>query len=138
MYLEKFSIHRINFELATVEANTLTFDLWQALLYDTPWLWSIVEILKKREALNLKTPLYVSPPNYTVKAYDYTKNCPFCNDLLIQALSNYNRTFKISEFDGISCACKDKWAKLIKHQNKEFQIEQAEKTFNQLLKVNEK
>lgn len=134
-YLEWFSLNRINFELATIEENTLMYDLWKSDLYTTPWIWSMIEILKRRQQLDLKTIVYVSPPNYTAKAFDYSKNCPFCNEIAIEALFRFNQTHDIKEFDNLDCACKEKWNHILKKQEVygDFSEHQAEDIFKELI-----
>ena len=100
-YLEPFQLQRIDLELATIEKNTLVHDLWAGGMYATPRLWSVIEILRQKEELGLKTPIFLSPPNYTVTAYDYSLNCPKCNDQVIAAIEEYNRTGAFSVFSSL-------------------------------------
>jgi len=111
VYLEPFNLARIDFELATIEAHTLMHDLWQQGLYTTPRLWTLKAILEQRDALGLKTELYISPPTYSVESLAYSENCPSCNPAMQQAIHGFNRSQSVSAFDGIECACKASWQK---------------------------
>lgn len=108
-YLERFNLQRIDLELATIEKNTLVHELWECGEYKTPRLWSIIEVVKRKTALGLKTPIFLSPPNYTATAYDYSLNCPECSDSVIEAINTYNREQDDSVFDSLECSCKQDW-----------------------------
>lgn len=110
-YLEPFNLQRIDLELATIEKNTLVHELWESGMYTTPKLWSVIEILNRKEVLGLKTPIFLSPPNYTATAYDYSLNCPACSDQVIEAIKEYNRKWDNSVFDSLECSCKQEWQK---------------------------
>lgn len=69
-YLEKFHLRRVDIELPTVEIDTLSFELWESGRYKPASLWTLVYILHEKERLKLNTPLYVSPMEYSVDAYD--------------------------------------------------------------------
>ncbi|MBK6608634.1 MAG: radical SAM protein [Leptospiraceae bacterium] len=108
-FLEETEINRIDIELPTVEAFTLSHELWKQELYKPIKLWSVIEILKHRHALNLKKIIYVSPANYTVKAIATSSNCPLCNDKFSNLFMEYNQTNDISVFDNLTCECKHDW-----------------------------
>jgi len=117
-YLEPFNLPRIDLELATIEQHTLMHNLWQHKLYTTPRLWTIREILKRRETLGLKTEIYISPPNYTVEALAYSENCPACNPAMTKAIHTFNRTQTANAFDFITCKCETPWQQLIEDESK--------------------
>ncbi len=110
-FLEKTEINRIDIELPTVEAFTLTHELWKMNLYKPIMLWSVVEILKRKHELNLKKKIYVSPANYTVKAIATSSNCNLCNENFSHLFMEYNKTNDISVFDNLTCECKHDWSR---------------------------
>jgi radical SAM enzyme (TIGR01210 family) len=133
-YLETFELRRIDLELATVERDTLTCDLWSCGLYSAPWLWSVVEILCRREQLGLRTPVFLSPPSYTGPSLAVSANCPRCGPAVVEAMERYNRTGAAREFDGIDCACRECWrAALAEEQPREPLVEQVGRIFGELL-----
>jgi radical SAM enzyme (TIGR01210 family) len=135
-YLEEFNLQRIDLELATVEEHTIVYDLWQHGLYTTPRLWSVIEILKQRDRLNLKTPVFLSPPNYTATAKAYSSNCAACNEPVAEALKAYNRLFSDSSiFDSLDCSCKRDWEETTKQDSPDVPLlDQIELTFKELLR----
>ncbi|MBP7280122.1 MAG: hypothetical protein KBA66_01000 [Leptospiraceae bacterium] len=110
-FLERTEVNRIDIELPTVEAFTLTHELWKNDLYKPIKLWSVVEILKRKHQLNLKKKIYVSPANYTVKAIAVSSNCDHCNEKFSTLFMEYNQTNDISVFANVSCECKQEWTK---------------------------
>lgn len=111
-YLEGFDFKRIDMELLTVEKYTMVFDLWKNKMYTPPKLWSVIEVLKKRQDRGLKTPLYISPPSYSVSAEAKTSNCYKCDDFINSAIENFNRYGDISILKNIDCSCKKEWIDL--------------------------
>lgn len=134
-YLEQFELQRIDLELATVEAYTLMQDLWEEGLYSTLRLWSIVEILGRKSELSLKTPVFVSPPNYTVESLDRPRNCPHCTEEILSRINEYNDGLDVSFFDSLTCSCKQEWENLLRKDNGlEPLIDQVENIFRELLR----
>lgn len=116
-YLERFNLQRIDLELATIEKNTLVHELWECGEYKTPRLWSIIEIVKRKTALGLKTPIFLSPPNYTATAYEYSLNCPACSDRVVEAIKAYNREQDAAVFDSLECSCEQEWRESMEVKN---------------------
>jgi archaeosine synthase beta-subunit len=108
-FLEKTDVMRIDIELPTVEAFTLSHDLWKIDLYKPIILWSVIEILKQKHKLKLKKQIYISPANYTVKAIATSSNCKLCNGKISDLFMHYNQTNDISVFDNLTCECKQDW-----------------------------
>lgn len=113
-YLEKFELRRIDMELPTVEKYTLTHELWKRKLYKPVKLWTVIEILNQKHKLDLKTPIYISPQNYSVSAEDKSYNCNKCSDKIFEAFEEYNKFGDVSVFDNITCSCKEEWSLLDK------------------------
>lgn len=86
IYLERFELKRIDFELPTIEDNTLMRELWDDKLYQPLMLWSLIEILEYRDKLKLLTPLYISPMSYSVSALAKAKNCDKCTPILLKEI----------------------------------------------------
>lgn len=106
LYLERFGLKRIDIELPTVEIDTLTFELWKNGKYKPANLWTLVYILEKRQELHLKTPIYVSPMEYSVDSYDKAFSCNKCFDVFKQRILLYNEYQDSSVFNSILCECR--------------------------------
>ncbi len=109
VYLEQFGLERIDMELPTVMKDTLNYDLWVNGMYKPIKFWSVIEILKQRQAKDLKTKLYISPMIYSVAAVDKAGNCDSCSDTVYQMFDKFNKTGDISIFDSIECECKKEY-----------------------------
>jgi len=133
IYLDSFNLPRIDLELATIEQHTLMHDLWKHELYTLPRLWTVCEVLKRRETLELKTEIYISPPNYTVEALAYSENCSACNSVVTEAMNTFNRTQAASAFDGITCECETSWQQLIDENQPTVLLTHIAFTFQTLL-----
>ena len=103
-------VKTVSLEAMTVQKYTLIEYLFNHKLYQMPWLWSIVEVIKQTLNYGRVTvglfKFYPSPdcvPN----------NCRKCNDLVMDAIVEYNRTLKAEIFDKIHCQCKEDWGKVI-------------------------
>lgn len=108
-YLEQFNLSRIDMEIMTIEKNTLTYLLWKQGYYQLPNLWSVIEILRQREELNLQTRVYISPMHYSVEAERSSSNCNKCSNIIVEQFSQYNICGKVEVFDNIFCNCKEDW-----------------------------
>ncbi len=100
-YLEKFKLERIDMELPTVEKYTLVYELWKHKMYIPAKFWSVIEILKTKHKLGVKTPIYISPSNYSVSVEAKTSNCSKCDSKVNNAFKHYNNFGDISIFDNI-------------------------------------
>lgn len=134
-YLEQFNVKRIDMELASVEKHTLVYDMWVNHMYQTPKLWSVIEILKRREQLGMKTPIYVSPDNYSVTALAHTSNCDDCNHKIVQLFEEFNRYGKASIFDDVHCHCKEEWLELLKEKETKSLVERVGYVLEKLNKI---
>ncbi|MCK4260976.1 MAG: hypothetical protein KAX49_18520 [Halanaerobiales bacterium] len=112
-YLEKFNLKRIDMELPTVEKNTLMYELCVNQVYRPAWFWSVVNILKTRVNLDLTTPIYISPMNYSVSAEANSSNCPSCDEQFSGAFQSFNKDGDVCVFDKIECSCKKEWERLL-------------------------
>lgn len=135
-FLEPLGLSRIDLEMATVEENTLVSDLWAHGLYTPPRLWSVLEIVRRSRALGLTTPLFVSPPNYTVPSLAHTANCPQCTPRVVAAIEEYDRRFDPSSFDALECACREAWAaELVEPTDTQGLQGQVQAIFDRLLEL---
>jgi radical SAM enzyme (TIGR01210 family) len=132
--LDQFSFPRIDLEMATVERHTLVAELWRQGLYSPPRLWSVIEIIKRSRALGVRTPTFISPPNYSVPSLDFTSNCPACTPLAVEAIQHYNQAFDVSSFEPLNCACRDEWAACLEEVSASPDLEaQVQRIFSRLI-----
>jgi radical SAM enzyme (TIGR01210 family) len=87
-------------------------------LYTTPWLWSIVEIVKR-----VKNPgkLIVGLFKFFPSPSAVPNNCELCNDKVMTAIIKYNKSLDRSVFDGLDCECKSEWEKTLEEAPQLFE-----------------
>jgi len=100
----------ISFNPVSIHGKTLVEYLWKKGLYSPPWLWSIVEVLKKTKEF------YDSIIKCDVVAGGKERgshNCGKCDKKVLKAIRNFSLNQKIEEFDDLECECKEKWRDLL-------------------------
>ena len=108
----------VSLEASTIQDYTLMSYFYKRGLYTTPWLWSIVEIVKR-----VKTPgkLIIGLFKFFPSPSAVPNNCELCNDKLMNAIIQYNRTLDRSVFDGLDCECKSEWEKVLEETPQPFE-----------------
>jgi len=108
----------VSLEGCTVQDYTLVKYLNDRGLYSTPWLWSIVEVIKR-----LKTPgnLIVGLFQFYPPPHAVPHNCDQCSERVIESFHQYNRTLDVKVFDEITCECKKKWEEILREKPLPFE-----------------
>ena len=121
----------VSLEACTIQDYTLTKYFYEQGLYSTPWLWSIVEVVKK-----VKTPgkLIVGLFQFYPSPDTVPHNCDQCNERVMETIRQYNRTLDLKAFDGLTCKCKKEWRAILKEKPLPFQnrIEPIPELLNKL------
>jgi radical SAM enzyme (TIGR01210 family) len=103
-------VKTISLEAMTVQKYTLVEYLHKNRLYQMPWLWSIIEVIKNTSHLGVVCvglfKFYPSPDSVP-------NNCSLCNNKVMDTIVEYNRTLKSEIFDRIDCQCKEDWKKIL-------------------------
>jgi archaeosine synthase beta-subunit len=118
----------ISLEACTIQDYTLMKMLYDSQLYDTPWLWSIIEVIKRSNPLGkLIIGLFKFYPSPTMVPH----NCDRCNTIVMEAIIKYNRTLDARELENIDCQCKREWRNILNRRSEPF--EKGLKQFYKLL-----
>jgi TIGR01210 family protein len=103
-YAEEAGVDRISFCPATIHKGTLMELLWRRGSYQPPWIWSVLEIIKRVRSSS-KIPVIMDTSGFGTRRGPF--NCKKCNkkfkSLIIE--SNLNQSVP-EEFE---CDCKGKW-----------------------------
>lgn len=103
-YAEEVGVDRISFCPATIHKGTLMELLWRRGSYQPPWIWSILEIIRRVRS-EAKIPVIMDTSGFGTRRGPF--NCKKCNkkfkNLIIE--SNLNQTIP-EEFE---CECKNRW-----------------------------
>ncbi|HMK53363.1 MAG TPA: archaeosine biosynthesis radical SAM protein RaSEA [Methanobacteriaceae archaeon] len=103
-YAQDVGVDRISFCPSTIHKGTLMENLWRKGSYQPPWIWSVMEIIR-RVRTSLKIPVIMDTAGFGTRRGPF--NCKKCNyalkDMIIE--SNINQTIP----EDFECECKDKW-----------------------------
>jgi len=105
LYAEKVGVDRISFCPATIHKGTLMEILWRRGSYQPPWIWSIIEVIKKVRS-SLQIPVIMDTSGFGTRRGPY--NCKKCNSKLKKIIIDSNLKQNIPE--EFECECKNKWA----------------------------
>lgn len=97
----------VSFNPVSVHKNTLVEYLWKRGEYRPPWLWSVVDILRRSK---------VVAPNVEIKC-DITgggtqrgaHNCGGCDRVMLDAIHRFSLEQDVDIFQVLECGCKETW-----------------------------
>ncbi len=97
----------VSFNPCNVQRNTVVDFLWKRREYRPPWLFSIVEILKKSKEIanNLLLKCDVAGGGNIRGAH----NCKSCDKMYLKAISDFSLKQDIKIFNNLECECREKW-----------------------------
>lgn len=100
----------VSLEACTIQDYTFMKCLYDRGMYSTPWLWSIIEVVKR-----VKAPgkLIVGLFKFFPSPSAVPNNCARCNEEAMAAIIQYNRTLDPTVFDGVSCECREEWRSIL-------------------------
>ena len=101
-YSSEISLNPIN-----IQSHTLVDYLWRRGEYRAPWLWSVVEVLKRAKPEIGAVRLVSWPTAGGTKRGAH--NCGKCDRQVMRAIEEFSLHQDISVFDGLSCDCLEEW-----------------------------
>lgn len=107
----------VSLEGCTIQDYTLVKCLADGGMYTTPWLWSIIEVVKRTRA---KGNLIVGMFQFFPSPDTVPHNCPKCSEGIMEKIRKYNQTLDRKIFDSLTCSCKAKWEALLKENSRPF------------------
>lgn len=96
---------------AFVQQGTLMAKLYQNNQFRPPWLWSIIEVVKKTSHLG---PVYIGKFEDEPPPIAIPHNCPKCSPVVSQKLEHYRQHHNLERLRGLHCDCKKEWRQVIK------------------------
>ena len=109
-YAEEVGVDRISFCPATIHKGTLMEVLWRRGSYQPPWIWSVLEIIRRVRS-SVKIPVIMDTAGFGTRRGPY--NCKKCNKKLKNMIIQSNLDQSIPEM--IDCECKLKWDADVKY-----------------------
>lgn len=112
-YLRGVGVDQMALSSAFVPPGAALERLYREGAFQPPWLWTIVEIA--RRARRLGHPLSIGgledyPPPIASAA-----NCGRCDAEVRAAIDQHRRTGDLAPFDGLACACHERWRGEVAH-----------------------
>ncbi len=107
-YSEIVSVNPMN-----IQNYTLVEYLWRRGEYRAPWLWSVVEVLKRTSGLGVDVVSYPTAGGKVRGAH----NCGKCDTRVLEAIENYSLTQDISHLENLNCPCREKWKKIVEYED---------------------
>ncbi len=104
-YSEVVSLNPMN-----IQSNTLVEYLWQRGEYSPPWLWSIVEVLKRTHELG-EIVSYPTAGGTKRGAH----NCGKCDEVVVKSIYDFSLHQDISYLANLNCKCRERWEKIVKY-----------------------
>jgi len=100
----------ISFNPTSVHGKTIVEELWKRGLYRPPWLWSVIEIIKRsKEIYDGMIKCDVVGGGKERGAH----NCGVCDKKILKAIQKFNLTQDTKIFDEIECRCKEEYLDFI-------------------------
>lgn len=90
----------ISINPTNIQRGSLVHHLWRRRMYRPPWIWSIIDILRRAES---NSPLLIS--NAGMGSKRGAHNCGGCEGKLINKINEFNKTQDISSLDDIESMC---------------------------------
>ncbi len=96
----------ISLEPVSVQNFTLIDYLFESGYYRSPWIWSVIEVIKQTYKLGL---VRIGGFEFFPVPSIFAHNCEKCNLKFIKAIKEFNRSYEPKVFEGINCECKKEW-----------------------------
>lgn len=113
-YCFKIGVFGVTVMPCGVQENTLIEFLYKNKEYRSPWLWSVIEVIKK---VRNKEYVRIGTSEENVVHLNDPHNCSKCNTKTLRAFEKYNIRHNISVFDKLDCKCRKEWQKELKIKN---------------------
>jgi len=114
-YAFKKGTKEIALESAFIQERTIMANLFHQGIYQPPWLWSIIEVLKKTYELGF---VYIGNFNDEPPPIAIPFNCLLCNEKIMEQIQRYRENHSLNELKYLHCKCKTKWRKEISLKEK--------------------
>jgi hypothetical protein len=100
----------ISINLCNVQRGTIVDELFMKGAYRPPWLWTIVEAIKR---VHGKTGSVIMSDPLAAGSARGPHNCYQCDAAFADAIRKYSLTQDLSVFDGLQCQCRLQWEKVL-------------------------
>lgn len=95
----------VSFNPINVQRGTLVERLWRRGEFRPPWLWTVVEVLRRTADLG---PRVMSGPTGGGTPRG-AHNCGRCDKRVMGAIERFSLSGETSDLDGVECPCRGQW-----------------------------
>jgi archaeosine synthase beta-subunit len=107
----------ISINLCNVQRGTIVDELFQKKAYRPPWLWTIVEVIRR---VHGKTNAVIMSDPLAAGAARGPHNCGLCDHDFADAIRKYSLTQDVTAFDKLDCDCRLLWEKVLELEDRTF------------------
>lgn len=107
-YAFKAGTDEVAIEAAFIQEGTLMAKLFKENRYKPPWLWSIIDVIKKTYNSG---PIHIGGFKDEPSPIVIPSNCPQCSPKIKNLLQEYRETHSIDLFNDLKCDCYELWKK---------------------------
>ncbi|XOB42335.1 MAG: archaeosine biosynthesis radical SAM protein RaSEA [Candidatus Nealsonbacteria bacterium] len=107
-YAFRVGTDEVALESAFIQEGTPMAKLFHENKFKPPWLWSIIEVIKKTSNLG---PIYIGGFEDEPSPIAIPSNCSSCSSKIKNLLQQYRETCNINLFNNIECNCYKLWKK---------------------------
>ncbi len=107
-YSEVVSVNPMN-----IQNYTLVEYLWRRGEYRAPWLWSVVEVLRRTADLPVDVVSYPTAGGKQRGAH----NCGKCDEKVLKAIENFSLHQDKRYLESLDCPCRERWEKIVRYED---------------------
>ena len=120
-YLASLGIYDPILCTTRVAPNTVLELMHKAGHFNSPWIWTVVEVIKESAGVNLE-----SKPRVVISELELesnpdslcSSNCDRCSPRLIEAISEYNENRDLTTVSNIECACRKNYETSVSEEDR--------------------
>ncbi|QLH75358.1 MAG: archaeosine biosynthesis radical SAM protein RaSEA [Methanomassiliicoccales archaeon] len=101
-YSDSISINPLN-----IQAGTPVEEVWRRGDLRPPWLWSLVEVLKRCRSMTDVRIMSAPSGGGTPRG---VHNCGICDRKILDAIERFSFSQHLEDLNGLECPCKAKWS----------------------------
>ena len=111
----KAGVNSISYNLCNVQRGSLVEVLWRNGYYRPPWLWSIIEVLKRTAKVRKGVRTLLGTAGWGTRRGAH--NCGRCDERVKEFLRKFVETQDETVLDNLSCKCMRKWEAILELEN---------------------
>ncbi|NOZ82285.1 MAG: archaeosine biosynthesis radical SAM protein RaSEA [Euryarchaeota archaeon] len=102
----RLGAERLSYNPVCIHRGTLVERLFLRGEYSPPWLWSVVEVLRRVKG-RVRIPVVCHPSGAGTRRG--ASNCRRCSARVAQAIRRFSATQEMSWIEGLECSCRERW-----------------------------